>query len=214
MSDIFREVDEEIRHERYMKLWKRYGPWVVAVVLALVLAVAGYQGWQAYKRSQAIAASKTYAAAVDKIEAGNSAAALKQLDQLADSGSIGYRILARFRRADVQVANGDKAAAVQTWTGLADSAQVPEPYGSLARLFAVMHQMDGGDPEALSRQLDNIVQADTAFRPTALELQAVLAVRAGDREKAVDLYKQIADGANVPQRQRQRATQMLSQIEG
>ena len=25
MSDIIREVDEELRHERYMKLWERYG---------------------------------------------------------------------------------------------------------------------------------------------------------------------------------------------
>ena len=32
MSDIFREVDEDIRHERYRRLWDRYGSYVLKAV--------------------------------------------------------------------------------------------------------------------------------------------------------------------------------------
>ncbi|MBR46221.1 MAG: hypothetical protein CMM31_07040, partial [Rhodospirillaceae bacterium] len=42
MADIFREVDEDIRHERYEKLWKRYRWWLLGVVVALIAAVAAY----------------------------------------------------------------------------------------------------------------------------------------------------------------------------
>lgn len=214
MSDLFREVDEEIRHERYMRLWKRYGPWAIGAAVALVLVVAGYQGWQAYTRDRAMSAAADYAAALDKAEAGNSQAAIKALGPLAESGPEGYRLVAKFRRAELQAESGNTAAAVATWDSIAADGDTPEPYGSLATLFAVMHRMGDGDPAALREELAGIASGDNPFRTTALELQAVLAARAGDRGKAVELYKQIADSANVPPQQRQRATQMIAQLEG
>ena len=45
MSDIFREVDEDIRHERFKRLWDRFGPWVIGVAVLIVLITAGYRGW-------------------------------------------------------------------------------------------------------------------------------------------------------------------------
>lgn len=214
MSDLFREVDEEIRHERYKELWQRYGLWVVGAALALVLLVGAYQGWQAYSRSQAEAAAANYAAALDKVEAGERAAAIQALGELADSAPQGYRLVARFQRAQLQAEAGDRAAAVATWQAIADSGDTPAPYDSLARLFAVMHRMNSGDPAALRSALAPVANGDTPFRHTALELQAVLAAKAGDRDKAVELYKRIADGAEVPRQQRQRATQMIAQLEG
>ena len=214
MSDLFREVDEEIRHERYMRLWKRYGPWLIGAALALVLVIAGYQGWQAYTRDKAMSAASDYAAAVDKAEAGNRAAAIQALGQLSESAPRGYRLVATFRRAELQAAAGDTQAAVATWQSIATDNETPEPYGTLAKLFAVMHRMDGGDAGALRKELQPIADGDNPFRTTALELQAVLAARDGERERAVELYKQIADGADVPRQQRQRATRMIAQLEG
>ena len=33
MSDIFREVDEDIRREQYKKLWDRFGAYVIGLTL-------------------------------------------------------------------------------------------------------------------------------------------------------------------------------------
>ena len=40
VSDIFHEVDEEVRREQLKKLWDRYGNYVVAAAFLLVAAVA------------------------------------------------------------------------------------------------------------------------------------------------------------------------------
>jgi hypothetical protein len=40
VSDIFREIDEELRRDNFRKLWSRYGRYVIAAVV-LVLVVAG-----------------------------------------------------------------------------------------------------------------------------------------------------------------------------
>ena len=52
MSDIFREIDEELRRDNLLKLWSRYGRYVVAVaVLALVVAV-GIVAWRDHQLSE------------------------------------------------------------------------------------------------------------------------------------------------------------------
>src|SRR5262249_62201699 len=41
VSDIFQEVDEEVRREQLKKLWDRYGNYAVAAAFLLVAAVSG-----------------------------------------------------------------------------------------------------------------------------------------------------------------------------
>ncbi|RDD62489.1 tetratricopeptide repeat protein [Ferruginivarius sediminum] len=213
MSDIFREVDEEIRKEHYEALWKKYGSWLIAAAVALVLAVAGYQGWTAWQRDQAMQASQEYAAAVAK--AGDDpAAALQALGGLAKPGSDGYGLLAAFRQAALQAEEGNVDSAVATWEKIAASDAPPKPFRTLATLFTVMHRIDTGDPGALSERLEPIAQSNDPFRSTALELQGLLAQKQGDEARAIELYKQVADGADVPPAQRRRVTQLLAVLEG
>ena len=44
MSDIFDEVDEEVRREQFKKLWERYGNLFVALAVLIVAAVGGWRG--------------------------------------------------------------------------------------------------------------------------------------------------------------------------
>ena len=41
MSDIFSEVDEELRREQLRKLWEGYGVYLIAACVLLVAAVGG-----------------------------------------------------------------------------------------------------------------------------------------------------------------------------
>src|SRR5262249_33976529 len=59
VSDIFHEVDEEVRREQLRKLWDRYGNYVVAAAFLLVAAVAawrGYMWWGGKKAAESGAA--------------------------------------------------------------------------------------------------------------------------------------------------------------
>ena len=44
VSDIFTEVDEEVRREQLKKLWDKYGNYAVAAAVLLVLAIGGWRG--------------------------------------------------------------------------------------------------------------------------------------------------------------------------
>ena len=64
MSDIFREVDEDIRNERFKRLWDRFGPYVIGVAVLIVVVTAGYRGWQYWQNSQAAATGDRFVAAI------------------------------------------------------------------------------------------------------------------------------------------------------
>ena len=63
-DSLFREIEEDLRHERWTKLWKRYGTYAAGAVLALVLSVAGYQGWRAYDIATRQSDGERFAAAL------------------------------------------------------------------------------------------------------------------------------------------------------
>ena len=53
MSDIFREVDEEVRRDQFKKLWERYGIFIIALAVLFVAAVGGWRGYQWWQAKQA-----------------------------------------------------------------------------------------------------------------------------------------------------------------
>ena len=57
MSDIFAEVDADLRRDRWQAMWDRYGLLVIGGAVAIVLLVAIVVGYRAYQQSQNEAAS-------------------------------------------------------------------------------------------------------------------------------------------------------------
>ena len=75
VTDIFQEVEEDVRRERYEQLWKQYGNYVMAAAALLVLGVAGYEAWRNYDLKQRETYSDRYEAAEKLIASNNIAGA-------------------------------------------------------------------------------------------------------------------------------------------
>lgn len=208
MSDIFQEVEEEVRKEQYAKLWKKYGVYIVAAAVGLVIAVAGYQAWGYFERQARIEDSQRYAAAMALLESGETQAAAEQLSAIVEDDG-GYSTLASFRLAGSKLEAGDREAGLEILRGLAEQ-DAGEAFGDAARLLVALHELDNRDPETLRSWLEPLLAEDNAFRPSALELTAILAQREGDLAKARELYQQLADDLSAPNGVRSRATSMLA----
>src|SRR5689334_14370895 len=121
VSDIFREVDEEVRRERLQQLWTRYGHFAVAGALLLVLAIGGWRGYQWWQSKKAAEAGAQFETALQLAGDGKHEQALAAFDKLAQDGTASYRTLARFRAAE-ELARQDPQAAVRAYEALsADS---------------------------------------------------------------------------------------------
>ena len=210
MADIFKEVDEDLRRENLEKLWKKYGKLALGLAAVVVLGVAGTQAWQVYDRQQREAQSERFSAALAIARDGDSAAAAAAMGELSDPGGGGYAGLAALERARLLAESGDLDGAVALWDRVAADGELGPAFRSVATLMSVMHQIESADPAALRARLAPLAEPGHAFRGSAWELLAVLALRDGDKTTAADLYARISDDRELPGGLRTRATQMLA----
>lgn len=212
LTDIFTEVEEDLRRERAKRLWDRYGWLVTALLLVAVAGTGGYQGWRWYEAREAAQASTRYLAALRAAEEQRADVALEGFAGLTRASPAGYRLLARLQEAAIRAREGQVETAISLWEQLARDSTVPEPYRDLAVLLAVMHQIDSGEPAALAERLSPLDRPDGTFRFSARELQALLAERQQDRTRAVTILRNLADAADAPMALRNRAVEALTSL--
>ena len=113
MSELFDEVDEEVRRDQLKKLWDQYSIYIVAGALLIIAAVGGWRGYQYLEAKKAAEAGSAFDAAVELSEQNKHAEAEAAFNKLAATAPSGYRMLARLRAA-AEVATRDPQAARQT----------------------------------------------------------------------------------------------------
>jgi hypothetical protein len=214
MSDIFRDIDEELRRDNLAKIWSRYGAYILGVALAVVLATAAFVGWQHYQTRRALAESIRYAAALDLAQKNESAKAADAFATLARESATGQAILARFEEAALRAKSGNAAAAAAAWRALGQDSSVGQPYRDLARLLLGLHEVGTADPKSVIAEVEPLTKDGNPWRPSALEVTALAKLHAGDRAGARTIYKTLADDLTAPQALRQRATEMAEALAG
>jgi len=215
-DSLIREIDEDLRKERYAKLWKSYGNYVIAGAVALVVGVAGFQGWYSYDLDRRQTQGEQLARAMTR-SADDPSAALGELQSLAENAGDGYALLARFQEAALLAKGGDQQAAIAIYRELATEADVPI-YRDLAVVLSAQNQLASAgssvDRVELERTLQPITVDDNPWRYSAREIMGVLALQAGDNAKAAEIFSALATDLGAPQGMRSRAADLQAVAEG
>jgi len=207
VSDIFREIDEELRRDNLLKLGSRYGRYVVAIaVLALVVAGA-IVAWRDHQLSERRGQSTRYAGALTLARDGKESDAAKVFAAIANE-SGGYAVLASFEEAGLLAKSGDHEAAAAAYDRIAAGNDLDPHFHGLAVLLSVMQRMPETDPHTTIDRLEPLIASGNPWRPTAVELMALARLQSGDRSGALDLFKSLADDLATPQNLRARAAEM------
>jgi hypothetical protein len=211
VSDIFREIDEELRRDNFRKLWSRYGRYVIAAAV-LVLVVAGaIVAWRDHQLSERRAQSTRYASALALAREDKEADAVKIFGAIAQEGG-GYAVLASFEEAAELAKSGDRKAAIAIYDRIAAASALDSSLRELAVLLSVMQSMPESDPHSTIERLASLTASGNSWRPTALELTAIARFSSGDRSEALDLYKSLADDLTAPPGVRARAAEMAAAL--
>lgn len=209
MTEIFREIDEELREDRLKAQWKKYAPYAIGLVVVIIAGVAGYRGWQAYQLNQQQEAALLYQQSLIAAANENYGDAANGLESLAGSAPDGYAMLARMRQATVIAETGDTAGAAAAFESLAGDTSVDPIFQELALIRMAMVDAETGDPAALIDRLRPLAADGKPWRFTARELIAALQLRQGDVDGAREGFTALADDLDAPQGTRARATEML-----
>ena len=209
MSDIFQEVDEEVRREKLQQLWERHSNLIIALALLLVLGVAGWRGYDWWENQKAAEAGAAFEAAVALGESDKHAEAQAAFAKLAKEGTAGYRTLARFREA-AELAKSDSAAAVKAYDALVADSAIGRTLQDAAAVRAGLMLVDTAPLAELTQRLEPLTAADRPFRHIARELLALGAFRVGDAAAAQKWFDLIATDTDTPSGTRQRIEVLMT----
>jgi hypothetical protein len=211
VSDIFQEVDEEVRREQLKKLWDKHQNLIIAGVVLILAAVAGWRGYDYWQDSQAAKFGTAFEAAATLGEEGKHAEAEAAFSKIAAEGTAGYRDLARLRAA-AEAAAQDPKNAVAAYERIADDRSVGQVLQDVAGLRAGVLLIDQGSFDIARARLEPLSGADRPFRHSARELLALAAWRAGDASGARKWFDMILADAQTPPSTRGRVEMLIALV--
>jgi hypothetical protein len=216
MSDInslLQEIDEDLQHQKFLDLWKKHGNLVVSIALAIILTTAGITGWNSWRTN----AHQKETGALLQIMGEKDGEEAKKIESLEDFAKKGdattQAVLARFEAAFQTLKKGDADKAASLYDDLAKDEKIEPAFRQLAGFYSVQAQFDKGDPAVLMARLQPLL-ADSAWRFSAKEYAAHLALKMGDKEKAKQLFGELGPDSGAPSSIVDRAHDMLRWLNG
>jgi len=211
MTDFFREVDEDVRRDRVVRIWTKYQYWFIALALLIVAGTAGWRAYQHYRNEAAEAAGAQYEAALQLSQDGKSAEAEAAFDALARTAPKGYASLARLRAAD-EIATREPDRAIKAYDALAADQAFDPAFRDIARLRAAILDVDG-DPKEVEQRLGLLAAQSFPYHNTIRELLGLAALKRNDFEAAGRWFDAIVSDPKASFALRQRTEAYLGLVQ-
>ena len=205
MVDVFEEVEEQLRSDRYRTLALRYLPWAGGGLLAALAVALAVWGYGQYQQGGEEKASQAYASGIDSLARGDRDQAFQRFGQAATSNSAAYRALALMQQAGIRVDQQRTADAVGLFDQAAKAA--PNPIiGDVARLKSAWALSDTASVAEIQDRLKPLTsKTDSPYYALAREAVAMAKLRAGRTAEARADFVVIGLLPSAPDDVRQRA---------
>ena len=213
MTDIFHEVDEEVRRERLQKLWERYSIYIIALAVLIVAGVGAWRGYEWWIGKQATVAGAQFEQALTLSEQGKHGEAEQAFAKIAADAPSGYRVLARFRAA-AELSQDKPADAVKAYDELAADGSLNQTLKDLGAVRAAMLLVDTAPLAEMEKRLAPLTEPGRTFRASARELLALSAWHNKDVTAARKYLDMMAADAETPAGARARAEVLSALIAG
>jgi hypothetical protein len=213
VSDIFQEIDEDLRRDKVSALWNRYQNLVYAAVAVVILGTAGVTGWRIYDTRVKEQAGAAYLSAL-QVTSQDPKAAVDVFAKLAGEGGP-VAGLARFDMARAAVLAGDKPAALDILAAMAAEAKLDAPMQGAAALMGAYLALDLGKADQANALVQKLLAEGNAYRLLALEVTGLAALAAGDTTKAREIFaalEPLAAANDAPSQMRERVAIMLDRL--
>lgn len=189
---LLREVDEELRRDRMRKLWRQSAPFIIGAAVAVVVLVAGYEGYQWWTDSNSSRSSDQFYAAATAADGADLEAAQRALDEVMAQGSGAYPALAQFREASLLAQQGKIDEAVAAYDSLA-TTQSSTHLREVALVMGANLLVDKGDVAAVEQRVSGSITPESPMRNAAREVLGLAQYKAGQVDAAMVTLQAILD---------------------
>lgn len=209
MSDIFREVDEELERDKLASFWRRYQTPIFVVAVLIVAATGAWSYYDGERRKAAETANARFETAAALAREGKPTEAMAAFTALANDAPKGYKGLALLRAAQERAKSkdpADRTKAIAELEALAEDKSLDKLTQEVAQLRAALYELEGGDREKIEKRLGPLITPTGPFRYSAQEWIGLDALDNGDYQEAERVFDLLLNDADAPQSMRQRAS--------
>ncbi len=211
MSEEFiKEVDEDIKEEKRIKLWKKLIPYVISFSLTIILFTSGFVFWKNYTRNSNQTLGDDFTAAVDLANEDDTDAALLALDRIVDKGSDGYATIAKMKKASLLIDKGLSDEGLSIYLDLERNA-VDQSFRDIATILYVLNSMDKIAPETLLKKIEPL-ENSKVWQSSALELKAFIFLKNNNKKLAKETFQSILNLKTSPSSLSTRARNMIEYL--
>lgn len=208
MVDFISEVEEELRKDDYNKFLRKYGPFIIGLLIAVVLAVA-YVEWREYSVDRtARSASLSYLEADQLVQDGRLTEARSAFLALADVAPDGYAGLSLMRAAIIAADDGNDAEAIRLYDAATARFDL-DRHAQLAQLKAAYIVANQGNWADVEQRASSLAEQGAPYEYLARELLATSLLNQGQTERARAELAYLDTVPGVPQTISRRAEQAL-----
>ena len=193
MANIFREVDEDIRKERYINLFRKYGVYVIAIIVMIVGTLAGIQFYSGYQVDKN---EILFAEYINIIE-NNSDDTLEKLSDSGDTSNLFLNGMNLLKRSDLLVASGQIDKATSLLSESINNNNLNKIHHDVAIYKLLMINIETLSLEEIKSYQNKIISEVDAFYLTE-ELIAIKFLIEGQKEDAIRKFSELSTNNNVP----------------
>ena len=209
MTDEFiREVDEDVKEEKRLKLWKKFFPYVVSISLGIVLFTSGFVFWEGYSNDQRQKLGDDFTAAVVLASEDDLDASLMALDRIVDKGSDGYVTMAKMKKASILIEQGRIDEGLEIYKDLEKNA-VDQSFRDIATILYVLNSLNNESKDDLLKKIIPLENSEI-WKSSALELKGYIYLRNNEVAKAIEAFETISKLPSKPGNLSQRAKNLIN----
>jgi len=212
VADLFDEVEEQLRSDRYRTFAIKALPWVLALAAVAAAAALAWLGWTHFRDAAVTKASEQYAAAQEALQQGRTDQAQRLFAEVGKSRASGYKSLALMQLGGIQLTQKHTAADVQLFDQAGQAA--PDPaIGDAARLRSAFALLDTAPERDLEARLTPLMQDGRPYRVQAREALAFAKLMAENLASARGDFVIISGMLDAPEGARTRAKAAIGLID-
>lgn len=213
MTDVFEEVEEDIRSERLKRLARNWLPIAGGILLVALVAALAWWGWQSFQTSRAHAGSIAYQRGMEALQNGNTAGAETAFAEAEKAGNGAYKALALNQRAGLAVTANRIPAAIELFDQAASASGDPVLHDTAVYKSALLMMDNGATLEDLEAKLEPLTKEGRPLVSFAQEALGMARLQFNKPAEAREVFVLLTLGQDVPDSVRQRAQAAIGMID-
>ena len=209
MSDILRQVDEELRQDRLLNLWRRFRVYLISGLILLIGSVLGYQINKSVNQSFYEDEVEKYISAADLVDFNQT---IEGLGKIENSDQLLISRMSQIKIATLLMENGNIQESKAKLLEIINEGKTDDIITDLAIYFYLMSSLNDMPMDEINAYLTINKLENSSFKYLFKETIAIKNLLAGNIKLSKVKFDELINDVNTPREIIIRASKFLDTI--